>query len=154
MKSYEAMSAMVGKDVEAHAKALHVSGNLVYRQCEPRSDFETSGALNPLDRLEVMIRTALGCGRSKKEATAPTQYLAHAFNQVVIDVPAELKSPKEVMAELSLTIEEFSHVTAETAKAMEDGRISAPEAERIHKEVWHLVQCAIAFEQKVQQSVT
>jgi hypothetical protein len=147
------MKEMVGPNVAEHAKARRCSTSMIYKMTEPSSDFSDSGTLNDVDRLALHILTALGCSRTKAQATAPTQCLAHMFDQVVIDIPRALNTPKQVTEELARTIAEFSDVTAETARALEDGRISAIEAERIHKEVWQLIRAAVAFEARVQESV-
>jgi hypothetical protein len=153
METNESIHDAIGKDVIHHAKALGLSTHILYKWMEPHTDFTESGAFNPLDRLITVSRTALRCGKPEAEALSPLQCYAHEFHRVILEVPKAIGSTKEITEELSKVMKEFSDLTAETAHAIEDGRISAPEAERIHKEVWHLIQSAVIFERNVQESV-
>jgi hypothetical protein len=153
MKSWDAMKAMVGKNVDEMAQVFRKSTSLIYKWTQPNGDYGDSGALNPIDKLAMGITAAMGLGVSKADATAPIQCLANIFDMVVIEIPKALSTPKEVTEELSKVIAEFSDLTAETAKALDDGRISGKEYERIHNEVYHLCRAAMAFNQKVKESV-
>jgi hypothetical protein len=154
MENHEALRQAVGRDAMQHAKALGLSTNLVHRWCEPHTDFTDSGAFNPLDRIETVIRTALSLRKGRDEALAPLQCLAHKFSLVMIDVPHEAATPKQIIEDLSDVIARFSMTTAETARAMEDGRISKIEAYRIQDTVWDLIEKLVRFNRKVQETMT
>lgn len=79
MKSHEAMDRCIGRHRLAVAKALHKSAALVSKWQEPTSDFTDSGTLNPIDRLETIIKATLSEGHNRDDATAPISYLAHRF---------------------------------------------------------------------------
>lgn len=153
MKSHEAMRRVVGGHVEEIAKVLRKGTSLIYKWTEAHSDFTDSGALNPLDRITMIISTALACGVSHKDATAPIQYLAHKFDQVVVDLPRALGSSKQITEELAKVMKEFSELTGETAEAIKDNRISPIEADRIEDEGEHLIAAAVSFIRKVRESV-
>lgn len=153
MKSYEALrEAIAGKTVE-HAKELHLSTILVNKWQEPTNDFEDSGAFNPLDRVETIVKKSLELGILADKAITPIQYLASQFNCVLISIPKETRDLKAIAEEFARTIKEFSDVSGAYAEAIKDSRISGIEANMIDTEIWHLVQQAILFLQKVKESV-
>lgn len=59
MKSYEAIGRAIGHQATEFAKRLGLSTSMIYKWTEPCNDYSTSGALNPVDRLETVIETAL-----------------------------------------------------------------------------------------------
>lgn len=73
MESCQAMRMLIGSDVVTMAKRLHRSTSLIHTWAEPHTDYEQSGAMNPLDRLEIMIEFARGAGRTDDEALAAEQ---------------------------------------------------------------------------------
>lgn len=135
METYEALGLCVGRDTVAHAKALRRSTALVNKWTEPTNDFEDSGALNPLDRLEMMIETARRVGKvSPTDAIAPIQYLANRFNLALIPLPANIPCLTDVTHQLMVTIKEFGDLAAVSAAAMEDCRITPDERRIIERE--------------------
>jgi hypothetical protein len=145
MKSYEALNNAIGKNTKEHAKALHVSSALVYKWQEPSTDFEDSGAYNPLDRLETIIQSALNLGASPDDAFSPVYYLAEQFNLVVVPMPDEAGDISTLSQELLKTVAEFGDLTKEAAGAMADGKITPHEFCVIEREAWELIRQVAAF---------
>lgn len=149
MKSYEAIQRSVaGKTVE-HAKKLHKSTALLNKWMEPSTDFNDSGAYNPLDRIETIIETSLSLGSNPEDAVAPIQYLAERFHLIVIPTPKHSGKMEDVSNELLKTISEFGDLTREVSGAMKDGSIDKRDACRINKEAWELIRQVSTFIQKV-----
>jgi hypothetical protein len=132
MKSFEAIQrAIQGKTVE-HAKRLGKSTSLINKWQEPSNDYTDSGAYNPLDRIEAIVDTAMALGVSRDEALAPVYWLNHRFGLVAFTLPHG--SGNAINTELITTIKEFSDLIQTTSTALQDGRISRPEATEIVKE--------------------
>lgn len=149
MKSYEAIQkAVAGKTME-HAKRLHKSMPLLHKWMEPSTDFDDSGAYNPLDRIETIIETSLSLGANPDDAVAPIQYLAERFNLIVISIPKTTGKMEELSKELLKTISEFGDLSKEASQSMKNGSVSLAEAKRIEKEAWELIRQVSVFIQKV-----
>lgn len=135
MRSHDSLQeAIAGKTVD-HAKALGLSSSLVNKWQEPATDFSDSGALNPLDRVETIIHTAVRLKRST-QPYAPLHYLAAACNHVAIPVPCSNTNLKELTAELLDAVSEFGNLAAECSTAMSDGDLSRKEALSIEKQAF------------------
>jgi hypothetical protein len=146
MKSYEAMGLCVGRDRVVHAKALHKSVHLVSKWTEPAVDFTDSGTFNPLDRLEVVMDTALRLGTvDHAHALAPLFYLAQRFDCAVYPLPRQCGCLKDVSAQLGVMVREFGQLMASTGEAMADGRISPDERRRIERAGVSLMEALGAF---------
>lgn len=133
MKSYEALERCIGRNTVAVAKALHRSVALVHKWKEPTTDFSDSGALNPLDRIETTIRTAMAEGQGRAAALAPVEYLAQRFGLCVVTLPESAALPSLLRCS-HRSIKEFGEFIAELSGSLEDGRISPTERRRIEKE--------------------
>jgi hypothetical protein len=135
MKSHDAIQeAIAGKTVE-HAKALGLSSSLVNNWQEPAVDFSDSGALNPLDRVETIIHTAVRMKRST-QPYAPLHYLAAACNHVAIPVPCSNTNLKELTAELLDAVGAFGDLATECSAAMLDDDLSRKEFAAIEKQAF------------------
>lgn len=150
MKSYEALNRAISRQTVEHARRLHVSTSLVHKWQEPSTDFTDSGAYNPLDRIETIIETALSLGVKPEDALAPIYYLAERFGQIVIPVPAIETSVTSVSAELLKTIQEFGDLASEASKALQDGKITWQEHDRINREAWELIRQVAVFLRRVE----
>ena len=153
MKSYEAMNRAISRQTVEHAKRLHVSTSLVNKWQEPSTDYNDSGAYNPLDRIETVIETALSLGIAPEDALAPIHFLAERFGQIVIPVPAIETSVTSVSAELLKTIQEFGDLASEASKALQDGKITWQEHDRINREAWELIRQVAVFLRRVEGAV-
>lgn len=152
MKSHEAIEKAVGKDAEEFAKALRLSRWTVIKWKEPHEDFTDSGSINPLDRIETVISTALRLGRSRADSIAPIHYLAQQNNCILIDVG--LPFSKHILSkELLKTVKEFGDVADEAGKALEDGTLSRQELKRLKKEGWELINQMMSFLKRAEEAV-
>ena len=141
MESWEALGKCVGRDTVKHAKALGRSTALINKWTEPSTDFSDSGALNPVDRIETMIETALSLGNvSRHDALAPLQYLALRFGCTLIDLPPSLPHLKDLTDKINQASKEFGHFISANCEALEDGRITPDERTTIDSEGMHLMQ--------------
>jgi hypothetical protein len=150
VKSYEALrKAIAGKTLE-HAKRLHLSTALVNKWQEPSTDFEDSGAFNPLDRIEVIVQTALDLAIDRDKALIPIYYLNKRFG-----LEASLEETCDDVGDLSLSLaevlKEVGHLTTVASEALSEGEISAKAAKSIEEEGGHLIRRVSAFIGKTRQ---
>jgi len=153
LKSYDALNRAINRQTVEHARRLHVSTSLVHKWQEPAVDFTDSGAYNPLDRIETIVETSLSLGVKPEDALAPVFYLAERFGQIVIPVPAIETSVTSVSAELLKTIQEFGDLASEASKALQDGKITWQEHDRINREAWELIRQVAVFLRRVEGAV-
>lgn len=149
MRSFEAINKAISGNTVAVAKKLHLSTSLIRKWQEPATDFEDSGAYNPLDRIEDVIDTAKSCGVPDQDALAPVQYLAEKYNLIVIPIPKITSASSEVQKELLKTIHEFGELAQAASAALLDGKITRNEIRRIEKEAWELIRQVAIFTQKI-----
>jgi len=140
MKSHEAMERCIGRNTVAVAKAIQKSVSLVGKWKEPATDFTDSGTLNPLDRFETVIRTAITEGQTKDDAMAPILYLAHRFNFMVIALPESNGSTHDIVRQSHKCIKEFGDYISTFSDALLDGRITPTERKNIEKEAFEAIQ--------------
>jgi hypothetical protein len=152
MQSHEALKLAIGPKATEYAKRLGLSSSTVYKWTEPSADYTDSGAFNPLDRVEVIVETALALTQSQAMAFAPIYYLTERFNLAVFPLP-KLTPSSELTSNLLQTIEEFSDLTHEASAALADGRVTKKEARSIEKEGMELIRQVVAFIHKAKESV-
>lgn len=145
MKSFEAFQESIGRDTVEHAKRLRLSLSAVSKWKEPSEDYTDSGSLNPLDRVETVIETALALGRRREASLAPIYFLAERFNLIIIALPKPGCALSDLTANLLKTIEEFGDLTREAGQALADGEIRKEEARRIEKEGNELIRRTAEF---------
>ena len=145
MKSYDAIESAVNRKTTEHAKALHLSASSVHKWTEPSADYTDSGSLNPLDRIETIIQTALNLGISTEDAHMPLQYLEERFNRIYIPTPEHNPCAKSLSKELLKTIKKFSDLAQVSSRALEDDDIRKREAADIEREGWELVRQTVGF---------
>jgi hypothetical protein len=153
MESYEALANVIQRKTPTHAKALGLSVSAVSKWQEPSVDFSDSGSLNPLDRIETIIRTATSLGMPIETALSPVHYLGEKFNFTILPLPAkEHADLADLSRQLHKVVSEFSHVLQEASDALEDGKISANERRGIEREALHLYIALGSFLSQVQQA--
>lgn len=138
MESFEALSNAIQRKTSIHAKALSLSISTVSKWQEPSVDFSDSGAFNPLDRIETIIRTAQTLGVPPEMALSPVFYLGDRFNFIPLILPKAPACLADISRQLHKVVAEFGHVIQESSDAIEDGRITAEERKRIEREAQHL----------------
>lgn len=144
MKSHEAMDRCIGRHRVPVAKALYKSTALISKWMEPSSDFTDSGTLNPLDRLETIIKTALHEKQGRDDALAPVLYLASKFGLTVITLPETNPHLQDIIKESHKAIKEFGEYIAAFSAAIEDGKISALERREIELEGHQAIQAILS----------
>ena len=152
METYEALANVIGRNTTAHAKALGTSVSLVSKWKEASTDFSDSGTLNPLDRIETIIQTALAMGASPDMALSPVHYLGQRFGFVPMLLPKAPSNLSEISRQLHKVIAEFSHVIQESSDALEDGRITPQERKTIEKEAQHLMSALGLFLSQIESA--
>lgn len=135
MESFDAMRLAVGTDAVKVAKRLGRSSSLVSKWCEPSTDFTDSGALNPLDRLEMVVEVALSQDRKPTEAFAPIYYLAHRFGGLFLPPVRHQVNTLEYSKQLCRAVKEAGEAFAAAADALEDDVLSNNERRKISKEL-------------------
>lgn len=145
MESYQALEKAMGKLAAAMAKALGTSSSIVYKWMQPNSDDTDSGTSNPLDRLEVITKTALENGQSFKNAIAPIRYLADKNNLLIIKKPKRTDNIKDITISLLNTVKEFGDHSAVAAEALKDNKISKAEFKEIKKEAEEAINSMMSF---------
>jgi len=119
-KSYEALNLAIGRHSGEVAKALGRSRNLVYRWQEPSGDWSDSGAWNPLDRLEAVIKTAIECGQGD-DAFEPVRWLCERFGFVAVKLPASGQADLKILRALLEEIREFGELVAAVEESIGEG---------------------------------
>lgn len=154
MKSYEAIARAVNGLAVEVAKRLRLSTSLLYKWMEPCVDYSDSGALNPLDRLETLIETALQTNPRREDALAPLQYLNERFDLIAFPRPKRQQTTTEIYQELLKTITEFGKLAQIASDALEDRILTGDEKQEINAEGWRLLRQVAAFLQSVKRSKT
>jgi len=139
MKTYEALQRCIDGKTVLHARELHLSTSSLSKWQEPTLDFSDSGAFNPLDRIEKIVETSLKLGTAQEDALAPIQYLAQAFNSILIPLPKETPTLKNIHFQLYETVKKFGGLMEKSAQAMADGRITPAERQDLEVAGHHLL---------------
>lgn len=151
MKSYEAIARAVNGLAVEFAKRLRLSTSLIYKWMQPCIDYSDSGALNPLDRLETLIETALRLNARREDALAPLQYLNEHFGLIAFPRPQSQQTITEISQELLKTISEFGELSKISSEALEDRVLTNDEVQKINVEGWRLLRQTAAFLQSVKE---
>lgn len=141
-KSYEAMARCMGGYSVEHAKALRLSTSLMNKWSEPSTDFTDSGALNPLDRIETVMKTAVETGKADDDAFAPLHYLARKMGFVAVPVDPGTVTYEDHVALLALAMGEMGDYTSKHGEALADGKVTLGESRVILREGYEAA-CAI-----------
>ena len=124
--SHEVLKAAIEKaGVKAVSARLGLSPAMVYKWC---AEQEGSGALNPLDRLAVLIEVTRDPGI--------VEWLCERSGGCFV-ANSDGKTPGNPLAVLGETqklVREFSDLLDVIAKSMSDGKVDAVEARRIRQE--------------------
>jgi hypothetical protein len=131
MQSYEVLrQAADGIGVKALAAELRLSPALVYKWCQPadRTDPDSSGARNPLDRLSDLIRVT--------GDTNVANWLCHQAGGFFVrnpNVPPH-DLDTELLVHTQRLVDEFAHLLSTVTRSIEnDGRIDPGEANHIRQ---------------------
>lgn len=151
MESYEAMRRAVGADSVRVAKRLGRSSSLVQKWCEPSTDFTASGALNPLDRLELVIEVAEQQGRPGCDTYAPIYYLALRFGGMFLPPVRHQVNTIEYSKQLCAVVKESGEAFAAAADALADDDLSPNERRRISKELHEALAEMAAFLRMIEE---
>jgi signal transduction histidine kinase len=150
METHEAMRRAVGTDAVRVAKRLGRSSSLISKWCEPSADFTDSGALNPLDRLEMVIEVAEQQKRPSCDAYAPIYYLAHRFGGLFLPPVKHQVNTLEYSKQLCRVVKEAGEAFAAAAEALEDDELTINERRRIGKELHEALAEMAAFARMVE----
>lgn len=139
MESHEALRMAVGGHAVAIAKRLGRSSSLVHKWCEPSTDFTDSGALNPLDRIEIIVEAALREKQPTRDAFAPLFYLACRFGGMFLPPVPRTIETCEYSKRLCRAVKEAGEAFATAAEALEDDDLSPNERKKIAREVYEAI---------------
>ncbi|MCK5214976.1 MAG: hypothetical protein KAR05_06450 [Candidatus Omnitrophica bacterium] len=143
-KSYKVLKKAIDKvGAKRIAARMHLSPALVYKWCQPNadkySDEITSGANNPLDRIQKIYEIT-----GDPEVINWLCELADGY--FVQDAQAEgLSCDARVLKNMQTMIKEFSETLGAISKSYVDRRITLKEAEVIRKEWNDLKRIGEAF---------
>jgi AcrR family transcriptional regulator len=127
MHSHEALKRTVGGFYREIAKRLGLSKETVYKWTESTEDFSSSGAYNPVDRVEAMIDEAQRLGVKSVDGMAPILYLATAFGVVFLPPVKRSENNADISRQLCKTMKEVSESFAVSAAALEDDLLTPQE---------------------------
>lgn len=150
MESYQAMRMVIGADTVLMAKRLGRSTSLLHKWSEPHTDFEQSGAMNPLDRLEILIETAQANGRADDEALAPAHWLAQRFDCLLLPPLPRHHDDQVYTRWLCKAVKESGEAFSAAAEALADGKLTAYERRAVSKELHHAMASLAAFTRLVE----
>jgi len=151
MQSHEALQRAINRKTKEHAKRLGLSWPTVNKWQEPSEDFSDSGSLNPLDRIERMIETALILGEPLDNAYAPLHFLDERFGRVCVDHVKLAHSCGTIQSELLKSVEEFGDLASAAGAALSDNRLTRKEAKSIINEGSELIRQVATFLQVVKE---
>lgn len=146
MKSHEAMEKMIPRGhVDVHARALGRSTSLVKQWRRPSGDeLEDTGKLNPIDRMELIMRTSLGQMLPESDALAALHCLAGKFNHVCVRVPNPDATLTDQTQDVLKATKEIGEWSAAISKALEDGKLSDREKDSIQREGYEAMAAIMA----------
>lgn len=127
MHSHESLKRTVGGFYREIAKRLGLSKETVYKWTESTEDFSSSGAYNPVDRVEAMIDEALRLGVKPVDALAPIHYLAASVGGIFLPPVPRCGSNLDISRQLCKTMKEVSESFAVSAAALEDDHLTPSE---------------------------
>jgi hypothetical protein len=116
-----------------------MSSSIVHKWCEPHSDFSESGTRNPLDRLEIVVETALKAGRSPRDAYAPIFFLADSVGGLFLPPVPRTIETSDYSKQLCRSIKEAGEAFSALAAALEDDKLSPNERRRILREIYEAI---------------
>jgi len=151
MESYEALRKAIAGHAIKVAKRIGRSVSLVHKWCEPSTDFTDSGAINDLDRIEMIIETSLKEGVVPRDAFAPIHYLAQQFDGLFLPPVPKTIHTHGISQQLLRTIKESSETFAAAAKALEDDNLTPSERREIVKEAYEAMAEFAAFTRMVEE---
>ncbi len=151
MESHEAFQIAINRRTRAFAKRLNLSYSAVAKWQEPYGDPNDSGSLNPLDRVERVIETALVMGESPDNAYAPLYYLDQRFNRVCVDTIKLAQSCGTIQSELLKSVEEFGELASSAGAALQDNKLTRKEAKLILGEGSELIRQVATFLQMIRE---
>jgi hypothetical protein len=106
------------------AADLGLSLSLIYKWSEPPDDQAGSGATNPLDRLEILLRTT--------KDLRLVQWICQRAGGFFIHNPKTHKAhPDFLIPATNEIVQEFADLLAVIASAAADNEVSGPEAKKI-----------------------
>lgn len=143
MESFEILKQAADKvGVKALAAELKLSPALVYKWCQPcePDDPDTSGALNPLDRLAEIVRVT-------NDIEVVNWICQQAGGFFVPNVhPDRRHVGTDLLIGAQQLVKEFSDMLEEVGRSVaNDGEIDDPEAERIRRDWETLKRVAESF---------
>jgi len=124
MHSHELLREVFSKSsVKQVAADLHLSLSMVYKWAEP-DEGSGSGATNPLDRLETLVRTT--------NDTRIVQWICERAGGFFIQNPVtHWPHPHFLIPATNQVVQEFADLLAVVAAAAGDNRISPEESKKI-----------------------
>jgi hypothetical protein len=157
VKSYEAIRKAVQGDAVDHAKSLGLHTRTIYKWTEPTVDFSDSGALNPLDRIETIITTAIRLSQPVENAQAPIFYLAARFGGAYIPSLPSNDSFRDLQQHVFHAVEDFGSLIQSVGSALEPSselgsRISPNERKEITLKGLDLLQAVAALMRSVEMA--
>lgn len=141
MRSYEALSEVIGRETAECAEALGLKPITVNKWKE---DPERSGTVNPLERVEMLTAKAVALGRGDA-AFAAVRYLCRRFGFCAVPLPAGRPEFAGVADGLFSALREQSDFAAVSAEALRDREITPQERNRIEREAWEAQEAISGF---------
>jgi hypothetical protein len=149
MRSCEALQAAInGKTVE-FAKELHLATPTLHKWQEPTGDFTDSGAYNPLDRIETIVRKALEL--KSPGALNPIYYLCEQLGLLAIPMPT-ITASDVITDDLVKSIERFGALAQTASKAIADQKIEPHEARDIRADGMSAIRAILTIVKDAEQA--
>jgi hypothetical protein len=153
MQSHESIQQAINRKTKEHAKRLGLTWKTVSKWQEPTENYSDSGALNPLDRIERIVETALILGEKIEDAFAPLHYLDQRFRRICLDVVKTNHRPADRSKELLRVIKNFGKLAEAASAALEDNRLTKKEAHAIINDWQRLIRQGAIFIESIKAAV-
>lgn len=145
MRSYEALSEVIGRETVECAEALGLKPITVNKW---KQDPEQSGTVNPLERVEMLTAKAVALGRGDA-AFAAVRYLCRRFGFCAVHLPAGRPEFADIADGLFSSLREHAEFAAVSAESLRDRVLTAQERNRIEREAWEAQEAIAAFLDKI-----
>lgn len=157
MESYGVIGILVDRDTDKIAAHVGIDRNTLGRQKLPFkgkrptvlgtiNDHRATGIRNDLERLAeqmLFVRDDLEAGPERY--AVPVFWLAQLIKYVCIPMPEQAPTINDLHAAMTRLMKEAGDVAGAHADALADDIPDRVEAERISKEIYELVQMAVAY---------
>lgn len=152
--SFTVLEETIGRNTQAVCKALNLAPESIRKWKQPRAtkDNFQSGSKNPLDRLEIVMKTIEEIDGNTERAHEPIKWLCTRFGYLPpIKMQIEEIEEKEILKAILGWHKEFGETCVEISKTLEDGQVTKKEYDDCYREAIEDIQALMNLLEKMKQ---